>query len=92
MPKINLGYIILASLLVFGVLYLLAVNNISTKGYEIRSLEKRAQELSDSAKRLELEAAELRSIQSIESGVKTLNLVPSAGVDYVKDEGYALNR
>lgn len=92
MPKINFGMLIFAALVMFGLLYLFQVNSISTKGYEVSRLQKQVQTLTESAKRLELESAELKSIQGIEARVKTLNMVPSAGVNYVKDQGYALKQ
>lgn len=92
MPKINFGVAILIFLGIFGILYLVEVNSISTKGYEIRTLEKRVFELSESAKRLQLEVAEQQSIQNIEGAVRVLNLVPSAGMNYLRDDGYALKR
>lgn len=83
MPKINWGYFLLAMLALFGVLYLFQVSSLSTRGYEMRKLEKQAQELEAHMKQLQLEAAEQKSIQNIEAGVRTLNMIPSGRVEYV---------
>lgn len=92
MPKMNLGLIIFTLLAVFGMLYLFQVNDVSTKGYELRKLERRLIELRDTTARLELEASELKSIQNIESQTRGLNMVPSQGMNYVKDGDYALKQ
>ena len=87
--NLNWGVWIFVLLVVFGALYIFQANSLSTKGYEIKKLEQRQAELMESSKRFELEAAELKSIEHIESEVKTLNLVPSSGVNYVRDRDYA---
>ncbi len=77
-------------LIIIGIVYLVQVNSLSTKGYEIKKLEAKLLELKESHARLELEAAALKSIQNLEAIVKTLNLVPSGGVNYLKGlSGYA---
>lgn len=86
------GFWLLAVIAFFGLLYLIQVNTLSTKIYEIRSLEKRLTELKESNRRLELEAASLKAIQNIETRVKTLNLVPSGVVKYLGTSEYAIKK
>lgn len=91
----NLGLWVLVFVAVLGISYLFAVNGSSTKGYEIKKLERRLLELKESSKRLELEAASLKSIQNLEATVKTLNLAPGSGsVKYLFSEqgGYAFDQ
>lgn len=76
-------------LAVLGASYLLLVNSLSTKGYEIKKLEKHVVELKEANKRLELESAALQSVQQIEEAVKVLNLVPGKGIKYPSEGGYA---
>ncbi len=83
------GVWILVLLLLTGGLYLVEVNSLSTKGYEIKLLEQRLVEFKESNARLELEAATMKSIERLQSEVETLNLVPSGKVDYVRENGYA---
>lgn len=85
----GLGFWIAALIVIFGGVYLVQVNDTSTKGYEIKTLERRLAEVRDANKRLELETGSLQSIQRIEGTVKTLNLVPSGKVFYVGENGYA---
>jgi len=87
--NLNWGVWIFSFLVIFGVLYVFQANSLSTKGYEIKQLEQQQAELLESLKRLELEAAELKSIESIETEMKTLNMVPVPGVNYMRDRDYA---
>lgn len=87
--KSNQIFWIFALLACFGIFYLLIVNNLSTKGYEIKRLEKRIGELNEMQKRLGVESAALQSVQQIEETVQTLNLVPSKEINYPKGNGYA---
>ena len=89
--KSNKAVWLMVFIVIFAVLYLVEVNSISTKGYEIKNLEKRMTSLQESNKRLELEAASLKSIQTIESDVKVLNFVPSGSVNYIPTQGYAFS-
>lgn len=86
-PNFGLWIVFLLGLL--GIIYLMQVNSSSTKGYEIKSLERQLTDLKEVNKRLEIETASLKSIQNIEGQVKTLNLVPSGKVYYVGSNGYA---
>lgn len=80
---------LLGFLAVLGAAYLLEVNSLSTKGYEIKKLEKQTVALKEVEKRLELESAALQSIQQVEASVKFLNLVPSKEINYPSSHGYA---
>ena len=90
--KINPGFWIISLIFVIGVAYLMQVNSITTKGYEIEKLEQNLLSVKEANKRLELETASLKSIQTIEAEVNTLNFVPSSGVNYFKESKYALEQ
>lgn len=90
--KINLGLWVISLIFVIGVAYLIQVNSITTKGFEMEKLEQNLTSIKETNKRLELEMASLKSIQTIESEVNTLNLVPSSGVNYFKESKYALEQ
>lgn len=88
--RINLKGIFLALvLLVFGIVYLVQVNTISTKGYDIKKLQQKLSDLKETNKRLELEVSSTKAIQNLETTVKSLNLVPSGAIKYVNQSGYA---
>ena len=55
--------------------FLAQVFQSSTKGYEVSSLEDKAEELREQNKKLEVQAAELRSLNGLEESVKEINMV-----------------
>lgn len=67
--------IMLSFLLVFGVAYILQMNSMATKGYEIADRKATIAELKDVARELELETLELRSLSTIEQRVQQLDMV-----------------
>ena len=87
----SFGFLVLFLLVGLGMFYITQVNSISTKGYEIKKLETKLNEIKESNKRLELQAASLKSINNLESEVKTLNLVPSGDTNYLEETRYSYN-
>ena len=79
----NIGFILAMVLTASALFYFVQVNSISTKGYEIKELEKHVQALKESNKRLEIESSALKSIESIQNEAQSLNLVPSGAVKYL---------
>lgn len=91
-PK-NPGVWLMSLLFVLGVSYLLQVNSISTKGYEIKKLEQRLLELKEINDRLEIETRSLQAIETIEAQTRTLNLVPASNVNHVlMDSNFSYQR
>ena len=80
------------ALFTLGIIYLMQVNSLSTKGYEIKKLEQRLVELKEANGRLELESRSLKAVETIQSEAKLLNLVPSGGVNYVPGNDYAFHK
>lgn len=67
-----------------GLAYLIQVNQVSTGGFEIQDLEEKAQELKKENAKLELEAASLESLSTIEEKAQELDLVSTEKVDYLE--------
>ncbi|MDD4995572.1 MAG: hypothetical protein PHW53_03865 [Patescibacteria group bacterium] len=89
----NLNIVAMILVMIMGGFYLVQVNKVTTKGYKIRDLEKKIQAIEDSSRKVELEIAELQSLDSVEERVKTLGMVPVENVRYVKKPGaVAVNR
>lgn len=88
----NPGIALMILLFILGVVYLLQINNLSTKGYEIKKLDQRLVELKGQSERLELEARALKAVETIQAQAKLLNLVPSRGVNYFPENDYAFKR
>jgi len=91
--KFSLGFIILLLLFSLSLLYLSQSNKMAVRGYDIASLEKEKQALSEERERLEIESSRLQSIQQIESGLKNSGMVPVKKINYVTaPSALALNR
>lgn len=67
----------------FGTGYLVQVNAASSKGYEIRTLERRISELKEEADRVELKVAQEQSVQAVEAKVRGMGMVPTPKLDYL---------
>jgi cell division protein FtsL len=79
--------VIILMICVVGCLYLAEVNKATTKGYRMRDLEKRIQGVEETNRKLEFQATELQSLNSVGERVKTLGMVPTEKVKYVKAPG-----
>jgi len=90
--SVNIGLI--ASLIVlfgivfiFGAFYLYQVNNIATKGSEIKEVENQIKDLEKESQKLKIKEVELKSMYNIEKSVKELNLVNPSDITYVEMNG-----
>ncbi|MFA4831681.1 MAG: hypothetical protein WC862_03090 [Patescibacteria group bacterium] len=75
--------ILLTALMIFSVLYIIQMNSISTKGFDISNLQNDIQTLKYQTRALEVQIAEKRSMASIQERIKGMNLVASTDVKYV---------
>ncbi len=76
-----MGIVVVLSLSLF---YLSQTNQVTAKGYDITSLEKKKRELTDEKERLEIEAARLQSIQQIKKDISSTDMVPVQKINYVR--------
>ncbi|EKE11314.1 MAG: hypothetical protein ACD_15C00108G0009 [uncultured bacterium] len=83
----SLIFVVAAGIFFSGGFYLYQVNDIATKGYEIRDLEKRIQDLNKESKKMEIKEVELKSMYNIEKASQDLNLVNSGEVSYIEING-----
>lgn len=79
-----LGMSILVLLVGAMLLYLVQVNNFATKGYEIKKLQTAVSQLQDENSKLVVQAAQLQSIQRIQTDPAVLNMVPATQMTYVQ--------
>ena len=77
-------FLLVLTVSVCGALYLYQVNDIATKGYEIREMEKRIQDLDRESKKLQIKEVELKSMYNIEKSMENSNLVTSSDITYVE--------
>jgi hypothetical protein len=70
--------------------YLVVNNQATAKGFAIRSLEKRIAQLEDRYQSLSIDVVSGQSMETIDSRIKGLGLVPVASVQYVTAAGGAV--
>jgi len=89
-----LGLAALGSVLVWGVIYLVIINAVATKGFEIKNLEQQLASVKEENKKLEVRSTELQSLDSIEQGLDKSKFVSVQKIEYLAtlppDVGVAL--
>ena len=81
--SLAIGLIALVTVSGLGFVYLQQVFGTASHSADIQALERKIDELQATSRALELEGANLRSIQAIEDRVDDLNLVESETVAYL---------
>lgn len=84
--------VLLGCMVLFGILYLAKVNSVSTQGLVISDLEDAIVELERDNKKLDVQIASYRSMQSVESRLGNMNLVAAGEKQYVTSVGTAVAR
>lgn len=77
------GVSTLALLAMLGFFYLQQVLHTASQGTDIHTLESQLLDLKQQQRQLELEGAQLRSLQTVEERVQKLNLAPVSHVTYL---------
>lgn len=85
----RLNLILLAAILLLGLGYLFTINALGTKGYEIKRVESRLQNLENEQKNLQIQSGNLQSINQIQGQATAVNFVPVTSVIYIKDGNFA---
>ena len=70
--------------IIFGVVYLYQVNDLASKGYEVRDIENRIENLRKENEKNKIVETELRSMYNIERNTKNLNLVNAGEISYLE--------
>lgn len=87
MGRVTLSFILVTLVCAAGVFYIFEVNNLATKGYEIRNLENQLNKSQKENETLRIQAAELKSLNKIEEKTKDLNMVAPKDVSYLNLPG-----
>lgn len=77
-----LGLFLLVLAVIGGFLYIREITSTASSGYDISALERRSEELRAEESRMQLEVAELQSLQRIEERLPNLNLLPTGTITY----------
>ena len=74
------------------VVYLLEVNAIASKGYQIREFQKQVDKVKEENEKLSLKVIELSSMSELDSKVQELNMVSIDAVTYYDNTGQVVAR
>lgn len=88
----TLNIILVVVVAIFGISYLVQINSVATKGYQIEELENKITELKEEQADLELEALSLQSMGTVKEKVDELGLVAIGEADYLQPTPVALAR
>jgi cell division protein FtsL len=65
--------------------YLIEVNNMATKGYQIKELENRVAELKQEKADLDLQALSLQSVGNVKDKVESLGMVTASEAEFLPE-------
>lgn len=80
------------SLLFFGILYVINISSMSTKGYDMTDLKKQITALERDNQKLEFNIAKNRSMQSIQDRLVGTDLVTAENIEYATVAGHTVAR
>jgi len=80
----KLSIFIFLALIISSFAYLALINNVSTGGFELKSLEQQIATLKEQNKKLEIEATKLESMNMIAQATENMGLKPADQVEYLE--------
>ena len=83
---------LLVTIALLAVAYVIELNLISRRGFQVRTLEQRVKQLQQEQQTLTLRLAELQSLTSTEDRIASLGLVPADTIEYVSIGGASVAR
>lgn len=84
--------IILGVVALLGIVYLLVVNDLSTKVYEVRSLRNYFSSVLEDTGRLKATTIELQSRQELSQAIQAYPFIPEGALEYARSTTVALER
>jgi hypothetical protein len=82
--KINLNLVILFGLILLSVFYLVQINKIVAKNFELRASQDVLKEKQEKNQDLLVSLMQARSMSNLENAAKSLNLVAIEKINYLK--------
>ena len=86
----KLNALLLLGVVFMGVMYLVEVNGLSTKGYQIRELENSVTRLETDNEKLSVRVTEARSMASLQEKIKGFSMVPVDHMDFLPSNDVAM--
>ncbi|TSC95853.1 MAG: Uncharacterized protein Athens101410_299 [Parcubacteria group bacterium Athens1014_10] len=81
--KHKMSAFLFITVFLLAITYLFQINDLAIKGFEIKSLEDKINDIEQKNKNLEMNVTELQSLSNIEKLKKELNMVKAGQVDYI---------
>jgi hypothetical protein len=81
---ISVGFVMIGLITLLALLYLTQITKTSVYGYKLSDLQQKQQKLSLAKQELEIQAARLQAVQTIQSSQAVAKLVPEQNVTYAK--------
>lgn len=88
--SMSLHLLLLGLVIAAGFSYLYLINLTATGGFDIKGTENEIEQLAKDNKELELKAAELQSLVTIEAASQELELVATTQIEYLPAVGTAV--
>ena len=82
----RLNAILLLTSAVLGVVYLVQVNGLSTKGYRIKELQRNVEQLQADNEKLQLHAIERQSMENVQQRMADMKLVSTDTLDFISTD------
>lgn len=79
-----LNVIVIVLLIILGTAYLVQINQTATSGFAVKDMNQKISQLEEQHQKLELEIADLQSLQNIQSASDRLQLVSHTKLDYIQ--------
>ncbi|MBU1890752.1 hypothetical protein KJ782_04675 [Patescibacteria group bacterium] len=79
-----LSVLFFAAIILLGATYLVQVNRTATSGFAVNDLNRKISELKENNQKLELEIADLQSLQNIQESSERLKLVAHTKLEYIQ--------
>ena len=80
----SVGFVMIALITLLALLYLTQITKTSVYGYKLSDLQQKQQKLSLAKQELQIEAARLQAVQTIQNSPVVSKLVPEGNVTYAK--------
>lgn len=84
--KIFLNTIALLTAVLFGIVYVVQINSLATKGHRMRTLEKSIIQQKDVNKKLETQLIEAQALGLLQERIGTLGLVRSDHFEFIQEK------
>ncbi|MDO8571993.1 MAG: hypothetical protein Q7R79_04910 [bacterium] len=82
--QIFVNTLLLLTVFLFGILYLVQINSLATKGYGMRTLEKQIAQQKKENEKLQTRLIEAQALSTLQKKIETIGLVKSENIDYVE--------